>query len=253
MSVKQQLRWWEEERKGQESERESAARAIERLTASLEPEHVPVSTVSTPLRDIGEELEEEARVRAAEAKRYESECVAIHYDPLTSARILKRFQRIAWGSGLVVAALVGTVMAISTISLIAHAHGHHISVSGAYGGFCGGLWGNISTPIIQYVMAKRRLKDSEEPALLLSPEGLRIHTIALNRPLIPWNEIENIETKRFWGSKRLAVLLTLKRPPKKPGGKPRVERIYLAGETLPRSAEALVARIATYESVRAGA
>lgn len=103
----------------------------------------------------------------------------------------------------------------------------------------------VGEPASLYLKARRRIRDFGEPAFLLTPEGMGIHTLTLDRSMVVWKDIVDI---RAWQGK--GMMLTIKRLEGVPG-KP-TEDVWLPEETLPIPATALAARIAAYESGLAG-
>lgn len=186
----QRLRWWEEE--------QSATPAAYR---SVPPSTPPVlsqaeAAASDPLaetyRDIGEELEAEARRRAGIARPQEQEVTVTFFSETSRVvRSLSACRRRVWTA----IAFAGVCLALQLTVLLGN---DGISrVSPARLGAMAGMLCYLVFAILLLRQLRRAAQPQAEPVLTVSPGGIAFRSACMDTGVIAWRDITGLRTDRL--------------------------------------------------------
>ncbi|MBC8104201.1 MAG: hypothetical protein H7Z41_16625 [Cytophagales bacterium] len=232
MAEEQRLRWWQEER---EDASQQAAEQIKRLSAPP-PEALPAPLVGdqeqvTPgaeLHDTWADLETEAVRRVELAKTEASETLSLCLDKTAALARHRKEERLGWWLGGMAVLLLILLPLLARLLLPGHTyHGPNI------GSFAG-----LFVILIQGIQRGKWLRSLAGPVVRLTPTGIHLNTANHPDVSLPWNEIVEVTPRRFFKQRWLEIRGTKRR------------RYTVQAQDLPISVDALIARIAVYETGR---
>ena len=239
------MRWWQEETPTSTVYVAPVTTAPPPATLAP-PTAAHTTTDDTPL-DVWDELEAEARARVVAENRGERIVIPYHngYDEAwRKERLLKKF-RDQCESVLAQAAVQAAITAMQYI-------GHHrVWLLGAWM-----LMGAIVAQTLIFMTFRVRTQrlmthQQVKPVVVLSPEGIAVHTSDVDIDLIRWQEIKDIKATVTEDGKTPCVVIVpedAKAQARQLGKRKIASPICISQRCLPLTAEALVARIAAFEA-----